>query len=49
MTFPMDKGIQNITDITIPLEILKEKLSRENFITAQRSDLAEIYKKMYRK
>jgi hypothetical protein len=36
MTFAMDKGIQNITDITIPLEILKEKLSRENFITFQK-------------
>jgi dUTPase len=45
MTFAMDKGIQNITDITIPLEILKEKLSRENFITLQKAELTDIYEK----
>jgi RNase H-like domain found in reverse transcriptase/Integrase zinc binding domain len=38
------KGITNIQDVTAPLEILKERLSRENIIKLQTEELSELYK-----
>jgi hypothetical protein len=38
-------AVQNIQDLTTPLGILKERLSRENFIKNQKTDLKIIYDK----
>jgi hypothetical protein len=36
-------GIANILDLKTPLEILKEKLTRDKIIQAQRQELRDIY------
>ena len=36
-------GINNLLDLTEPLEILKEKLSRANIIRSQKEEFQDIY------
>ena len=36
-------GINNLLDLTKPLEILKEKLSRANIIRSQKEEFKDIY------
>jgi transposase InsO family protein len=40
----IQRGIENIKSVTTPLEILKERLSRESLIAAQREEFMEIIK-----
>jgi Reverse transcriptase (RNA-dependent DNA polymerase)/RNase H-like domain found in reverse transcriptase/Integrase zinc binding domain len=45
ITMTINQGIQNITDLTDPINILKERLSRENIIEQQHLQFAPIIEK----
>jgi hypothetical protein len=47
ITFAINQGIQNITDLTDPLTILKDRLSRENIIEKQKLEFNNIINKCY--
>jgi hypothetical protein len=43
VTLSISRGLENVKDALSPLEILKEKLSRANIISAQKREFARIY------
>ena len=45
ITSAINKGIDNLKEVSSPIEILQEKLSRSNLIRAQKEEYAEIYNK----
>jgi len=44
-TYLSETGLKNVLDLTHPLDILKDRLSRANIISAQKSELSDIYNK----
>jgi len=43
VTLSISRGLENVKDVISPIEILKEKLSRSNIISAQKREFSRIY------